>query len=271
MKKEELIKRLEKVDLPEMQIPGHRQKLRQVLIEGATHGRLAERKPYAVRGRRGFGAFFNWLKGPAWRPALASALSVIVLAAIMAGLFYFAAPSPAVIAADVVKKDPSIQQKLSGAGEIIIVRVEVQDRIARVVCGRGVGDFIEADVDIYGRTVVTTRRFEGLFMAELAPEAHENAINIALLDPRVKPLLARGATVGRVFPVFSSISSITISNGNLVKVTPSAYHAIVPLYIDNKAWLVDVNLEEKKIDRIIEPQSMFMPYFRLIYTSSTNI
>jgi hypothetical protein len=271
MKKEELIKRLERIELPEMQVLGHRQRLKQVLIEGATPNLLIAKKTAAGEGRRGFGAFLEWLKGPAWRPALASALSVIVLAAILASVFYVVAPSPSVIAADVVKKDPSIQQKLSGAGEIIIVRVEVQDRIARVVCGRGMGDFIEADVDLSGRTIVTTRRFEGLFMAELAPEAHENAINVALLDSRVKPLLARGATVGKVFPVFSSISSIAISNGNLVKITPSSYHAIVPLYVEGKTWLVDVNLEEKKIDRIIEPQSMFMPYFREIYTTVTDI
>jgi hypothetical protein len=271
MKKEELIKRLERVNLPEMQVLGHRQRLKQVLMEGAVFSLITEKKPYAGVSRRGFGAFFDWLKGPAWRPALASALSVIVLAAILAAVFYVVTPSPAVIAADVVKRDPTIQQKLSGAGEIIIVRVDVQDRVARVVCGRGMGDFIEADVDISDRTVVNTRRYEGLFMAELTPEAHENAINIALLDPRVKPLLARGATVGRVFPVFTSISSIAISNNNIIKITPSAYHAIVPIYVDGKAWLVDVNLEEKKIDRIIEPQSMFMPYFRGIYITVTDI
>jgi hypothetical protein len=271
MKKEELIKRLERVELPDMQVLGHKQRLKQVLIESAVPGHLTLKKAFRDERRSGFGAFLDWLRGPAWRPAVASALSVIVLGAILASVFYVVAPSPSVIAADVVKKDPSIQQKLSGNGEIIIVRVEVQDRIARVVCGRGMGDFIEADVDISGRTVVTTRRFEGLFMAELAPEAHENAINIALLDPRIKPLLSKCATVGRVFPVFSGISSIAISNNNIVKVTPSAYHAIVPIYVDGKAWLVDVNLDEKKIDRIIEPQSMFMPYFREIYTTVTDI
>lgn len=266
MKKEDLIKKLERVSLPEIQVLGHKQRLKQVLMEGKAPERLIVKKPY-LKGKD-FGAFINWLRGPAWRPALASALSVIVLAAILASVFYVVAPSPSVIAADVVKKDPAIQQKLSGVGEIIIVRVEVQERIARVVCGRGMGDFIEADVDISDRTVVNTRRFEGLFMAELAPEAHENAINIALLDSRVKPLLAKGATVGRVFPVFSSISGIAISSDNMIKITPSTYHAIVPLYVGGKAWLVDVDLEGKKIDRIIEPQSMFMPYFRTVSTTT---
>lgn len=271
MKKEDLIRRLEKVELPEMQITGHRQRLKQVLLQEAAPRYFTEKKPFTGSTGGWFGGLLDWLKGPAWQRALASALSVILLGAILVGVFYTATPSPSVIAADVVKKDPVIQQKLCGTGEIVVVQVEVHDQIARVVCGRGMGDFIEADVDISNRTVVTTRRFEGLFMAELAPEASENALNIALLDTRVKPLLAQGATVGRVFPVFSGISSIAISNNNIVKVTPAAYHAVVPLYMDGKVWLVDVDLEAKKIARIIEPQIMFMPFFRQIQTPVANI
>ncbi len=45
----------------------------------------------------------------------------------------------------------------------------------------------------------------------------------------------------------------------------------MPLYVDGKAWLVDVDLEGKKIDRIIEPQTLFMPYFREIQTTIANI
>lgn len=271
MKKEELIRRLERVQLPEMQINGHRQRLKQVLMQETALGYMSVQSSGYGSSYGWFRALMNWMKGPAWRPALASVLCVVLLGAILAGVFYAVTPSPAVIAADVVKKDPVIQQKLSGAGEIIVIQVEVRDRIARVVCGRGMGDFIEADVDINGRTVVTTRRFEGVFMAELAPEANENAINIALLDTRVKPLLVKGATVGRVFPVFSGIAGIAISNNNMVKVTPAAYHAIVPIYVDGKTWLVDVDLEAKKIARIIEPQTMFMPYFRQIQTPVTGI
>lgn len=271
MKKEELIKRLDRVKLPELRVAGHRAKLKQVLMEGTVvKGVTVARNRQSISGE-GFWPFLRWLKGPVWHPALASIVSVIVLAVIIAGVFYIVEPSPAVIAADVVKKDPAIQQKLNGAGEIFIVRIEIEDRIARVVCGRGMGDFIEADVDISDRTVVTTRHFEGLFLSELTPEANESSINIALLDDRVKPLLSKGATVGKVFPVFSGISSAVIVDGNLVKITPAACNSIVPLYINGKAWLVEVNLEENSVTRIIEPQTMFMPYFHEILTASSYI
>lgn len=271
MKKEDLIRRLEQAEVPELHIAGHRKRLKQALMEGYSINQPETAMVYHEIPHSWWGSFLNWLRGPVWRPALASILSVIMLAGMLAGAFYLASPSPSVIAADVVRNDPSIQKKLSGSGEIIIVQVEVRDRVAKVVCGRGIGDFIEADVDIAGRTIVTTRRFEGLFMAELDPKAHENAINIALLDSRVKPILAKGATIGRVFPVFSSISSIAISNDNLIKIVPSGYHAIVPLYVDGKAWLVDVDLEQNRIDRIIEPQTLFMPYYRQINTVINNI
>lgn len=258
MNKEDLIKKLEQAKLPELEVVSHRRRLRKMLLEGVVIARGRDNIRIIKRPSDRI-SWWAWLKGPAWRPAVASALSLVIMASIIAGVFYLATPSPAAIATDVVKKDPSIQQKLSGSGEIIVVRVEVQDRVAKVICGRGMGDFIEADVDINGRTVLTTRRFEGLFLAELTPQAHEDALNIALLDGRIKPLISKGATVGNVFPVFSDISRITISDGHLIKVTPATYHAIVPIYLGDKAWLVDVNLDEKKIDRIIEPQ-LFSPY-----------
>ena len=266
MNKEDLVKKLEQAKLPELEVVGHRCRLRQMLIEGAVIVRGRDNVQVIKRPSDRL-SWWAWLKGPAWRPAVASAVSLFIMAAIIAGVFYLATPSPAAIATDVVRKDPSIQQKLSGSGEIIVVRVEVMSNVARVVCGRGMGDFIEADVDITGRTVLTTRRFEGLFLAELAPEARSNALNIALLDDRIKPLISKGATVGNVFPVFSDISRITISDGHLIKITPSSYHAIVPIYLSDKVWLVEVNLDEKKIDRIIEPQ-LLSPYPYMNYTAN---
>ena len=265
MKKELLIRKLENVGLPELLILSHRERLKKVLLEGA-HARQMALKPTGFSGKKaGLGAFFNWLCVPAWRAAVASGLTLFIIGAILAAVFYVASPSPSVIAADVVKKDPAIQQRLSGSGEIIIVRVDVRDGMASVVCGRGMGDFIEADVDINIRAVVHTRRYEGLFMPELPQDAQGNAINIALADARVKAIMDKGGNVGRVFPIFSSISSMTVVNGNILKVTPSASQAVVPLHLDGKVWLVQVNLEEKKTERIMEPQSNSTNYFEIYY------
>ena len=269
--KEELTKKLEHVELPNIQVPGHRRALRQVLMQEIYPDHLLEMGLYPDRSNSRPGALWTWLKGPLWRPALASILGISLIGAIFVGFFYAVTPSPSVIAADVVKKDPAIQQKLSGSGDIIIVRVDVQDRMAHVVCGRGIGDFIEADVDIKDRSVVNTKRFEGLFLPELPPEANENALNIALLDSRVKSMMDQGAMVGRVFPLFSSISSIAISDGNLVKITPSTCHAIVPLCVGGKTWLIEVDLEQKRVARIIEPQAHFLPQLKWMQTLSTEI
>ena len=183
MKKDMLIRKLENAEIPELLIVGHRDKLKAVLIEGAEVMRRPEK---ALMQADGFTSairdVFNWLRAPAWRAAAASGLALFVVAAVLAAVFYIASPSPAVIAADVVKNDPSIQQRLTGSGEIIIVRVDVRDGMASVVCCRGTGDFIEADVDMNVRTVVQTRRYEGLFMPELPQAEQDKAIQVASSD-----------------------------------------------------------------------------------------
>jgi hypothetical protein len=266
MKKEMLIRKLENVDIPEMLVAGHRGKLIAVLIEGTAGMRQPLKAKIQADGFTGMiSKAFDWLRVPAWRAAAASGLALFVVAAVLAAVFYIASPSPSVIAADVVKKDPDIQQRLTGSGEIIIVRVDVRDGMASVVCCRGMGDFIEADVDMKVRMVVQTRRYEGLFMPELPPEQQAKAIQIASSDIRVKELMDIGGQTGRVFPIFSSISRMSVVNGNILKVTPAASQAVVPVLLGGKTWLVQVDLEEMKTERIIEQQSNSPHLFEMYY------
>jgi len=265
MKKEALIRKLEKADLPELLIAGHRESLRRVLLEGVYSGSAAKGKRASALPDNIFNRLLDWLRAPAWRMAAASGLAIFVVAAVLSLAFYLAAPSPSVIAADVVKKDPGIQQRLNGTGEIIIIRVDVRDGMASVVCGRCMGDFIEADVDMNVKAVVSTRRYEGLFMPELAQEARERAINIALSDPRFKSIMDRGGSVGRVYPIFSSVSNMSVIGGSIIKVTPAASQAIVPVQLDGKTWLAQVNIEENRIERIIEPEAGTNYYYEIFF------
>ena len=266
MKKEMLIRSLENAEIPVLLIAGHREKLKSVLIEGNAGMRQplkasSQADDFSGTVRKAF----DWLRAPAWRAAAASGLALFAVAAVLATVFYIVSPSPSVIAADVVKRDPAIQQRLTGTGEIIIVRVDVRDGMASVICCRGVGDFIEADVDINVRTVVQTRRYEGLFMPELPREEQDRAIQIASSDPRVKALMDDGAKTGRVFPVFSSISRMTVVDGNILKVTADVSQAVVPVLLNGKTWLVQVNMQEMKIEKVIEQQSNSHGLFEMYY------
>lgn len=266
MKKEMLIRKLEKVEIPELLIAGHKGKLKSVLIEDiAGLHRTLEVTPPSGNFMDRVREAFDWLRAPAWRAAAASGLALFVVAGVLAAVFYIASPSPSVIAADVVKNDPAIQQRLMGSGDIIIVRVDIRDGMASVVCCRGMGDFIEADVDISVRTVVQTRRYEGLFMPELPLEEQAKAIQIASFDLRVKSIMDKGGQTGRVFPIFSSISHMSVVNGNILKVTPAASQAVVPVHLDGKTWLVQVDLVEMKTERIIEQQSNSQGLFEMYY------
>jgi hypothetical protein len=265
MKKEALIRKLEKVDLPDLLIVGHRDRLRQVLLEGGYAGSIAAGKRATGSPQDIFNGLLDWLRAPAWRMAAASGLALFIVAAVLSLSFYLAAPSPSVIAADVVKRDPGIQQRLNGTGEIIIIRVDVRDGMASVICGRCTGDFIEADVDMNMKTVVSTRRYEGLFMPELEQNAREKAINIAVSDPRLKTVMDRGGSVGRVYPIFSSVSNMSVIGGSFIKVTPAASQAIVPVQLDGKTWLAQVNIGENRVERIIEPEAGTTYYYEIFY------
>jgi len=265
MKKEALIRKLEKADLPELLIAGHRNCLRKVLLEGGYAVGITSGKQAAGSPKNIFEGWLNWLRAPAWRMAAASGLALIIVAAVLSLSFYLAAPSPSVIAADVVKRDPGIQQRLNGTGEIIIMRVDIRDGMASVICGRCMGDFMEADVDMNVKAVVSARRYEGLYMPELDPNMREQAIKIAVSEPRLKSIMDRGGSVGRVYPIFSSISNMSIIGGSVLKVTPAASQAIVPVQFEGQTWLAQVNLEENRVERIVEPQAGSSYYYEVFY------
>ena len=265
MNRERLLKKLEKLDFPELVVLSHKARLKQLLMEDVSHNAVSRGETAPAGFMSVMRNIHAWLKGPSWRVALAGMLSFFLIGSILGVAIYFASPSPAVMAADIVKKDPSIQKRLSGTGDIIIVRVEVRESLASVVCGRSMGDFIEADVDINGRSVINTRRFEGLFIPEIPVEDQDIAMKLAIADPDVKALLDRGGSIGKIFPVFSSITSINVINGNIVKVTPAATQAIVPILLNGNTWLLQVNLADQKVMRLIEPQAAFFPCFDMYY------
>ncbi|MDD5399268.1 MAG: hypothetical protein PHU70_09340 [Dehalococcoidia bacterium] len=264
MKKEALIRILESTELPDLLIAGHKNSLRKVLLEGAYAEVLAADRGKASPGNI-FNGWLNWLRAPAWRMAAASGLAIFVVAAVLSLAFYLSAPSPSVIAADVVKRDPGIQQRLNGTGEIIIMRVDVRDGMASVICGRCMGDLIEADVDMNVKTVVSARRYEGLFMPELTQDARDDAIKIAVSDPRMKSIMDRGGSVERVFPIFSSVSNMSVIGGSILKVTPAAAQAIVSVQLDGKTWLALVNVEQGCVERITEPEAGNNYYYEIFF------
>lgn len=254
MDREELIKKLENLDVPELVVPAHRERLKYVLLTTPPVRSFADAPNMWDKLCSKMRTWIGSLRQPAWKMTIAGMVAIFVVGAIFGIVTFLTAPSPAVVAADIVRKDANIQHSLSGNGEIIIIKVDVKNTTANVVCGRGMGDFIEAEVDLNGRAVVSTRRYEGLLVPELAQDIQADAINVAMSDPRVKDIVSKGAKIGRVFPSFSSISTVTIINGDLIKVTPDASLAIVPFDLNGKVWLVQVSLADKKIERILEQQ-----------------
>jgi hypothetical protein len=68
-----------------------------------------------------------------------------------------------------------------------------------------------------------------------------------------------------VYPIFSSVSNMSVIGGSFIKVTPAASQAIVPVQLDGKTWLAQVNIGENRVERIIEPEAGTTYYYEIFY------
>ena len=161
--------------------------------------------------------------------------------------------SPVTLASNIVRKDADIHQALGGDGEITILKVDIANGTARVLCGRGMGDLVEADVDLNTKMVTRFQRLQGLFVPELTDLAQANAINIALMDPQLQEVLNRGGEIVRVFPSFSSMSAVTVIDDKIVRIQPDSSLAVVEVELGGKSWFAHINLDDGKAEEIIEP------------------
>jgi len=259
MNRDDLIHRLENLTVPEIEIRSHRRRLKKALLTSRYFERCQKRATIWEMVKLRIKGLISMRQQRIWRVAVA-----ITATALVVGLVIIPSqvePSPATLVSNIVQKDPAIHQALSGEGEIKVLQVYVSGGTAHVLCGRGVGDLVEADVDLTTKAVTGFQRLQGLFVPELTNPAQTNAINIALGDSQVQELLNRGGQIGRVLPSFSSMSAVTVINDRIVKIQPDSGLAVVEIRAGGKSWLVHINLDEGTVEHIIEPQSHIIPPF----------
>ncbi len=86
----------------------------------------------------------------------------------------------------------------------------------------------------------------------LTEAENEEAINIAKADSRVKELLDKGATIGKVSPMFSFGVRVDETGK-----TPECAETLarVEIELGEKSWIAEVDLSEGKVVRVIETNS----------------
>lgn len=199
MNEEELIKKLERVDLPKIEVQGHRRRLRMALLQSQY---FEEEPKVAVsnQAKSKMKGGINMLKGLiSWRPVWKLALvSTLVLALIVGSALLIPSlfgPSPEVRAAEIARISPEVRALVGG--EPVIRGVKVVGGTGYVLC-QGPEVSIVCEVDV--KTGEELKLVRVVKPPELSDEGKAKAIEIAKADSRVQELLDRGGTIDKVFP-----------------------------------------------------------------------
>jgi hypothetical protein len=175
--------------------------------------------------------------------AIAAAL-VLVIGWALVGPSLFGQSSTA-LAADIARQDPQVAAILRGDVSTVTV-TSVVDEVATVVVQGSQGQEVTVTVDLRSRIV--TKVYQG---PVLSPDLTALAMTLVRADPRTSALLDRGATTGRIAPIFVTAEAIDPATGLRTENTQT--WAQVPLDLDGQEWMAYVDLVQVRIDQLIDP------------------
>lgn len=185
------------------------------------------------------------------RVSLATAAAlVLVVGWALVGLSLPGQSSTA-LAADIARHDPQVAAILRGDVSIVTV-TSVVDEVATVVVQDSQGQEVTVTVDLRSRIV--TKVYQG---PQLSPDLTARTMALVRADPRTSALLDRGATVGRIMPIFVTSESIDGATGLPTEHTET--WAQVPLGLDGQEWMATVDLVQGRIDQLVNPQGSQVP------------
>jgi len=241
MEEEELIKKLESIKLPQIEIESHRRRLRTALLN-SEYFKEQQRVGVFTQAKSKMKGLFSWR--PVRKPALVSALALALIISSVLFVPSLFGPSPEVLAADIAQNSPQVRAAL-GSGEVQAVEViKVVDDKGTVVCKGELGIII-AEVDLKNKVVT-----EVVTIPQLTTADKQKAIDIAKADSRVKELLDKGASIGNVSSMYSFGARINAETGE----TEEFFETLVTVAMElgEKSWAAYVDLTEEKVVRLEE-------------------
>ncbi|MFC1970521.1 hypothetical protein ACFLV0_01085 [Chloroflexota bacterium] len=245
MKEEELIKKIENVELPDIKLQSHKSRLRMALLDadylkkqrGISFLELAKSKVKGVKD--------TMIKGlvsrqPIWKTAVFGTLALAL--AIGLGLTIPTLSNDSAYAADIVQKSPEVQAVL-GDGDVQVVKVIVIDGKAIVIAISEKG-VVKTQVDLKTKEVTEVDK-----MTEPTAEEKQEAIDIAEADSRVKELLDTGAMISTVSPTFF-YGMMNVETGEIDKVSETYVKVVIEG--TEKIYVAYVDLTEGKVVKLID-------------------
>ena len=239
MKEEELIKKLESTELPEIELQSHRRRLKMALLDadylkkrrGVSIMELAKSK---LRGSTDIAARGLTSPRPVWKTALASVLAIALIVGLAIGLPSLMGQSPEVLAAEIAQNSPEVIAALGG-DEVETVKVlNIKDNMAKVIVEGKMGGIVTAFVSLLSKEVTE------VVGPQLTDEEKEKALDIVNADSRVRELLDRGAVIDLVLPMYVHASGINQETGEIEEITET--WAQVWINLGDKKWGAQVDL-----------------------------
>jgi len=245
MKEEELIRKLENVELPYIRVQSHQRRLRMALLDAGYLKRQRRITILELVKSKVKGVKNTMIKGlvsrqPLWKTAV---FSMVALALVIGlSLTIPSLSTESAYAADIVKNSPKVQAAL-GDGEVEVVKVIVIDGKAIVIAKSEKG-VVKTQVDLKTKEVTEVDK-----IAEPTAEEKQAAIDIAKADPRVKELLDTEATINNVSPTWY-YGMMNLETGELEKVSETFVK--VTIEGTEKIYVAIVNLSEGKVEKLID-------------------
>jgi hypothetical protein len=245
---EEQIRRLQAIEMPTLELEGHRTALKQALLQKIIENNQNRPNIWAKFTGYTSGITYNLLRKRAAKVTLISGLSVAAAALVLFTVVkpaFLAGPSDMVLAERIIKDSSQISAALGGADIASISFLTINNHQAEAIITGTTGKSVQADIDLKNETISTSLTFvldngfditfggitPWLYADRETPigtEDRAKAINIARTDPLSSMLFSADAVITGVYPVhmhevhFSGVDgqSFTFPNVTTVELEP---------------------------------------------------
>lgn len=250
MKEEDLINKLENVELPEVELPSHKSRLKMALLKERHDAGVAELVRTKIKGGIYIMRGILMSKQPVWKSIVAGVLALALITGLAITLVG-TGQSAAAMAVDIAKNSPQVKAALGGGIVQEVESLKVTDGKGTVIV-RGEPSPANAFAvpEVIVEVDIKTKQVTAIIpMQEFTSADEQKAVNIAKNHPEVKNLLNEGAVIVKVFPLFEAV---TIEGNTSESKELCALSALVVIELGEKKWAAQVDLLSEKVTNLGE-------------------
>ena len=245
MNTEELVNRLENVNLPGMELPYHRQQLKRTLLE--SHRLLPKPLPSKVR--------FHLLKPfdglasrqPVWKTLVISSLTWIVVVFILAFVFFAPISNKGMniaMATDLALNNAQIKAILPADGTTTVTINDIGNRKIEIFIQKH-NVYINAEINTSGNLKIKKITYYSFLPPQqgrnsLTVEENEKAVKLATADIRVRSLQNAGFTIQQIEAVYCNVVTNNIDTAKVTNVKQMFAFLILESGNEQQGFLINL-------------------------------